>query len=376
MKRLRMSVKSDSKCAIVIKNNGLKDIAKELHRVIDTKLKRRYYVITDRNVKNAGYADVLIKSLKKQSISTELITLNPGEKTKSFDVYRKTTEKILSKGFSRNDILIALGGGVIGDLTGFIASSLLRGVNYIQVPTTLLSMVDSSVGGKTAINSAVGKNLIGSFKQPSLVLIDPLILNTLPSREIRAGYVEMYKMALGLNKHFFLWLEKNGRAVCKLDNSILEKAIYNACNTKRKIVLKDEKETKEHRALLNLGHTFGHVYENISKYDVKVINHGESVGIGIVNSLVLSEKLGVLKSIDLLGRVQNHFDSIGIKYNTAGFCLDKKIKKSDIISIIKKDKKAEIDSIKFVVVTDIGKSKTINIDLSKENIKLINSIFG
>ena len=228
----------------------------------------------------------LKKSLKPKNIFTFFIIAN--EKNKSQSTINNILEILLKKNFSRNDCLIALGGGITGDVAGFAASIFKRGLKFINIPTTLLSQVDSSIGGKTGINSKYGKNLIGSFYQPKLVLSDINFLNTLPKREIVCGYAEILKHSLILNKKFFYFLDKNVKNILELKSPSIEKAIFESCKIKKSIVEKDEKESNL-RKILNFGHTFAHGYEAALGY-TKKLNHGEAVLLGISSALKFSFK--------------------------------------------------------------------------------------
>ena len=266
------------------------------------------YIVTDSNV-STHYANRLISSLNNAGIENDIIIHEPGEKTKSFKVFEGLLNTIIEKGVERSNTLIALGGGVVGDITGFAASTILRGINYVQIPTTLLAQVDSSVGGKTAINSSSGKNLIGSFYQPKLVLADLRTLETVPERELLAGYAETVKYGLIGDSVFFSWLEKNGENLLKGEQSYLIHAIATSCKMKSEIVAQDEKEKGE-RALLNLGHTFAHALESEVGFDNHIL-HGEAVAIGICLAFNLSTNLGLCPISDT-ERVQKHFRSIGL----------------------------------------------------------------
>ncbi len=209
------------------------------------------------------------------------IKLNTNEKIKNFGTVSKLINKLLKKKFHRNDCLIALGGGVLGDIVGLAANLVKRGIKFINVPTTLLSQVDSSIGGKTGVNSVYGKNLIGTFYQPEMVISDTTVLNSLPKKEMICGYAEILKHALILDKKFFFWLQKNGEKIINLSNNlIVQKAIHKSCKIKAEIVEKDETE-KDLRMTLNFGHTFGHAFEATTNFSNK-INHGESVLLGML----------------------------------------------------------------------------------------------
>src|ERR1700735_2640153 len=233
----------------------------------------RVFIVTDRNIE-LNHLDTVEETLAESAIAASQIILAPGEGSKSFRVFEQVCEAIIAARIERGDLVVALGGGVIGDLAGFAAAAARRGIDYVQVPTTLLAQVDSSVGGKTAIDSGHGKNLIGAFHQPILVLADTALLDTLPPREFRAGYAELVKYGLLGDAEFFAWLEANWRDVFAGGNSsgsfARERAIAVACRAKAAIVARDERETGE-RALLNLGHTFGHALEAATGFSDRLV---------------------------------------------------------------------------------------------------------
>jgi 3-dehydroquinate synthase len=260
--------------------------------------------------------------------------------------------------------LIALGGGVIGDLVGFTAAVLLRGMDFIQVPTTLLSQVDSSVGGKTGINTNYGKNLVGAFHQPQLVLADTGALASLPKRELLAGYAEVVKYGLINDFEFYEWCENNAKAIIEGDQQAQIYAVFKSCMTKARIVAADEHEYGL-RALLNLGHTFGHAFEAETGYGSKLL-HGEAVSIGCIIALQLSSKLGLCEQQETT-RVEKHFSKIGLKSTLTGL-VDKNWTVERLIAHMAKDKKADAGKITFILSRGIGKSfvaKEVAIDVVK-----------
>ena len=271
---------------------------------------RKICVVTDENVAKL-YLLPFMKMLEAQGLNAcPPIILPPGEESKSFDRFHYVIDRALGYKLDRQSALVALGGGVIGDITGFAASVLLRGVPYVQAPTTLLAQVDSSVGGKTGINTSHGKNLVGSFYQPALVLMDTDVLKTLPRREYLSGYAEVLKYALIDDPDFFQWLEKNGKAVLAGDEDALRHAVAASCRAKARIVAADEKETKDVRALLNLGHTFAHAIEALCGYDGRIL-HGEAVGVGLSLAFGLSAELG-LCSAQEAENVRRHLSDNGL----------------------------------------------------------------
>jgi 3-dehydroquinate synthase len=307
-------------------------------------------IITDETVA-PHYLEKLTASCAAADIAVAPIVLRASESTKSFEHLEETLNALLDSEVERKDIVIALGGGVVGDLAGFAASVLRRGVRVVQIPTTLLSQVDSSVGGKTGINTRHGKNLIGTFHQPAMVLIDLDTLNTLPDREMRAGYAEIVKYGLIADADFFGWLEKNGRAVLARDPRALQHAVSVSCRAKAAIVARDERETSGARALLNLGHTFGHAIEAEAGYDGRAL-HGEAVSVGIVMALTLSQSIGFSET----QRVKTHLDSAGLPTSLAD--LNVEATASDLYGHMAQDKKVEAGEITFVLSKAIGTAHT------------------
>ena len=302
----------------------------------------------------------ILKSLpKKQTI---IHMFNANELNKNQLSVNKILTILLKKNFHRNDCLISVGGGITGDLSGFASSIFKRGIKFINVPTTLLAQVDSSIGGKTGINSTHGKNSIGSFYQPSLVISDINFLKTLPKREIICGYGEILKHSLIANKKFFLFLNKNATKILNLKSPFIEKSIHQSCLIKKRIIETDEKE-KNLRKILNFGHTFAHAYEATLQYSKK-LNHGEAVILGIMNASKFSLKNNLL-SKDEFELIKNHLIQFKLPIK-----LRKKISSSmlnNIVSFMKKDKKNNTKKINLVLLKKIGKPV---INLNFENKKL------
>ena len=296
----------------------------------------------------------------------ELIRVLGGEKSKSLEKFSSLSEEIINKGVDRKSILIAFGGGVIGDLVGFIASTLLRGIDFIQIPSTLLAQVDSSIGGKTGINSFYGKNLIGSFHQPIAVLSDVSLLNTLSKRELISGYAEIVKHGLIKDKKFFEWLKRFGNQVIYGNKDLRIEAIFKACSIKREIVQEDEFERGQ-RALLNLGHTFGHAIESYLNYDGTVL-HGEAVSIGIIMAHKLSVKIGSSSKKDL-ETVLTHFIEVGLPISITDLT-DKISDTEKLWSIMQNDKKVSNGKLNFIIPEKIGLSKIRN-DISSDDVLTI-----
>ncbi|WP_413204294.1 3-dehydroquinate synthase [Rhodospirillum sp. A1_3_36] len=279
-------------------------------------LKRpRVFIVTDETV-GGLYLESLLKSLDTAGIRHDHVVLPAGEGTKSFAQLEALLETLLAARVERSTTLVALGGGVIGDLTGFAAAILLRGVDFVQIPTTLLSQVDSSVGGKTGINTRHGKNLVGAFHQPRLVLADTTVLDSLPRRQLLAGYAEVVKYGVIDDPAFFGWLEKHGPELLDGDAKARIHAISTACEAKARVVAEDERESGC-RALLNLGHTFGHAFEAETGYGASLHNgeatllHGEAVAMGMVLALDLSVMIGVCPPEDA-ARLRAHMEAVGL----------------------------------------------------------------
>jgi 3-dehydroquinate synthase len=307
-------------------------------------------IVTDETV--AGlYLDRLQKALAKGGIASRSIVLPAGEQTKSFPQLERLLSGLLDMGVERSDTVIALGGGVIGDLTGFAASILRRGVSFIQIPTTLLAQVDSSVGGKTGINVAQGKNLVGSFHQPKFVLIDIAVLESLPERQFLAGYAEIVKYGLIDDPAFFQWLEKNGTALASGDRALRREAVIHACRAKAQTVAADERESGR-RALLNLGHTFGHALEAETGYSDRLL-HGEGVAIGMVLAFALSVKLGLCPADDL-ARVRTHLNAVGLPASPRAIA--QKMTPEALLHHMAQDKKVENGRLTLILARGIGKS--------------------
>ncbi len=308
--------------------------------------------ITDKNEKVYCILDSKIKyKINLKDISNiNIISIKCGEEIKSIDQYEKLIKKLIQLDINRKSILIAIGGGTLGDLVGFVASTLLRGLEFYLIPTTLLSQVDSSIGGKNGINSSYGKNLIGTFYQPKKVLIDISILNTLPKREIKAGYSEIVKHALIKDYRFFCWLEKHVEEVLDLKTSIVEEAIYKSIMIKLYYVKKDEKEMlidSNSRAMLNFGHTIGHAIE--SCYNYTKLNHGEAISVGMITEAKISNNLGLLSN-DQLNRIILHFKNNKLKI------FDKILNEKNFTDKMVKDKKNFTNNINLALIDRIGSS--------------------
>jgi 3-dehydroquinate synthase len=312
---------------------------------------RKAAIVTDEHVAPL-YLDALAASLDAAGIVSARVVLPAGEKTKSFEHLMTVCDRVLEARIERNDCVIALGGGVIGDLSGFAAGIVRRGVRFVQVPTSLLSQVDSSVGGKTGINSRHGKNLIGVFHQPDLVLADTDVLNSLSEREFRAGYAEVAKYGLIDKPDFFAWLEANWKAVFAGGSARIE-AIAASCQAKADVVVADERENGQ-RALLNLGHTFGHALEAATAYDSSRLVHGEGVSIGMVLAHEFSARMN-LASPDDARRVERHLKDVGLPTRMAeipGGLPPAAV----LMDAIAQDKKVKGGKLTFILTRGIGQS--------------------
>lgn len=320
---------------------------------------RGFPIVTDNHLH--GHLATLQASLADAGIASEEIVLPPGEGTKSWRQLEALTNRLLDLGIERSDHIIALGGGVIGDLVGFAASILKRGCNFIQVPTTLLAQVDSSVGGKTAINSRAGKNLIGAFHQPALVLIDPQVLDTLPPRQLRAGYAEVVKYGLIDDFAFFEWCEANAAALLAGDSEAREHAIAHSVAAKARIVAEDERETTGKRALLNLGHTFGHALEAETGFSDKLL-HGEGVAAGMALAFAFSAEQGFCPRQDS-ERVASHLRAAGLPDGLAAAGIS--ASGARLVEHMLHDKKMAGGTLPFLLARGIGQTyvdKTVNLD--------------
>ena len=313
----------------------------------------RAVVITDENVAPL-YLAPLRNSLARSAIASESIVLPPGEHTKDFPHLEGLIDRLLAMKIERRTALIALGGGVIGDLVGFAAAIALRGIDFIQMPTTLLAQVDSSVGGKTAIDTRRGKNLVGAFYQPRLVIADIETLGSLPPRELRAGYAEVAKYGLINDAPFFDWLEGGaGQRMIDGDPDARRRAVLASCANKARVVAGDERETEGERALLNLGHTFGHALEAETDYGAELL-HGEAVAIGTVMAFDLSARLGLCPAADAL-RVRRHYAAVGLMTDPA-HVPGARWSCDALIAQMGSDKKVENGALTFILARGIGRA--------------------
>jgi 3-dehydroquinate synthase len=311
----------------------------------------RLAVVTDAHVA-ALHLPAFTAGLAAAGLAVDEIILPPGEATKDWATLEHLVERLLQLGVERGDAVVALGGGVIGDLTGFAASILRRGCKFVQVPTTLLAQVDSSVGGKTAINAAAGKNLVGAFHQPALVLIDPDVLQSLPLRELRAGYAEVVKYGLIGDPDFFDWCEENAGAVLGGDAAAQAYAIAASCRAKAAVVAADERETGDVRALLNLGHTFGHAFEAEAGFSDRLL-HGEGVALGMALAFDLSARRELCDVMDA-ARVRAHLAACGFELSPTRLGLA--APPAQLVHHMRQDKKMSAGTLPFILARGIGKA--------------------
>ncbi|MFT7227455.1 MAG: 3-dehydroquinate synthase [Methylophilaceae bacterium] len=326
-------------------------------------LKHKRVAIVSNTTVAPLYLERVAQPLREAGVDVVEIILPDGEQYKNSETLNTIYDALIQARCERKTTLIALGGGVIGDLTGYAAATYLRGVPFIQIPTTLLSQVDSSVGGKTGINHPQGKNMIGAFYQPQLVLIDTETLKTLPQRELSAGIAEVIKYGLIRDADFFDWLEINMKKLMVLDEATISEAVYRSCQNKAEVVAADEREAGE-RALLNLGHTFGHAIENAMGYGVWL--HGEAVAAGTLMAADLSLRMGWLKLEDVQ-RIKAIFHAAELKQQPPALGVDQYL---DLMGL---DKKVEDGQIRLVLQQAIGESvmtSEYNVDALRETLSL------
>jgi 3-dehydroquinate synthase len=350
MKPIKLTVKTKSEIyPIIIGQNIIKDLSKYFNRNSITF--NQCLLIVDNKVPNRMVFKIT-KSLKKKKIFK--FFFDASEKNKSQISINKILQILLYKNFSRQDCIISIGGGITGDVSGFAASLYKRGLQFINLPTTLLSQVDSSIGGKTGINKKEGKNLIGSFYQPKIVISDTEFLKSLPRREIICGYGEIFKHSLILNKTFYNYLNNNVSKILDLKTPFIEKAIFESCKIKKMVVEKDEKE-KGIRKILNFGHTFAHAYEATLGYSKK-LNHGEAVILGIMTALKFSLEAKLIK-IKEYQLITGHIFKMKLPSNIKNYFSSKNLNK--ILSFMVKDKKNTSNKINLILLKKIGLT-TIN----------------
>ncbi|MBR0798786.1 3-dehydroquinate synthase [Bradyrhizobium jicamae] len=318
----------------------------------------RTAIVTDRTVAK-HWLEPTEASLAAAGVPTARIVVEEGEGSKSYAGLSQVSEALIAARIERNDLVIALGGGVVGDLAGFAAAILRRGVDFVQVPTSLLAQVDSSVGGKTGINSPQGKNLIGSFHQPVLVIADTSVLDTLSPRQFRAGYAEVAKYGILGDEAFFAWLETN-HADIFAGGAAREHAIATSCRAKAGVVSRDERETGE-RALLNLGHTFGHALEAATGFSDRLF-HGEGVSVGMVLAAQLSAGLGMISPNDA-ARIERHLAAVGLPtrlQDIAGFAQEGLADADALLALMAQDKKVKRGKLTFILLEAVGRAVISN----------------
>ncbi len=367
MKKMQVNVKLGSNSYPIILGPGLLNTSKILFKKYIPKCKK-ILIVTDKGTPDK-YRKTLLSNLKNFKVTT--IVFRSGEETKNLKNIDKLLAILFKQKLSRDDCIIALGGGVVGDLSGFAASIFKRGIHFIQIPTTLLAQVDSSIGGKTGVNAREGKNMIGSFYQPRFVLIDPDTLNSLSVRDLFSGFAEVLKYGLIMNKNFFEWLEKNAyEMLFTRDIKLLTYAIKESCKCKALVVEKDEKE-KNLRAILNFGHTFAHAFESAQNYS-KDLTHGEAVLIGMFIASHLSKKLGLLKEKELT-RIVDLYNELNLHSELDYFFTEKDIPK--LLGFMRQDKKIVGGKIKLVLLARIGKAMLKQSDLNTHVKKILQDHF-
>lgn len=345
MKKLKINL-ADRSYEILIKRNLLSKIGEFISERFNPS---RVVVITHPSVKQL-FGEKVASGLADTGYSPDFIEVSEGESSKSLQQAGSVYDRLLEMNYDRKSALIALGGGVVGDLTGFVAATYQRGISYVQIPTTLLSQVDSSVGGKTAVNHTRGKNMIGVFYQPKLVVIDLDTLRTLPPKEFRAGLAEVVKYGIIADPKLFYFLEENAKEILSLNSDCLERIIETSCAIKAGVVEKDERENR-HRMILNFGHTFGHAIETMTNYTEYL--HGEAVAIGMSQATWLSVEMGRC-SKDVLQRIVDLLKKLGLPTQLPN------LKSKDIIESIYHDKKTVQNKLRFVLVNDIGSVEIVD----------------
>jgi 3-dehydroquinate synthase len=319
-------------------------------RIAALKPGARLAIVTDDNIARL-HLESIERQLSAAGMATSRIVVPPGEGSKSFASFERVCDALIEARIERNDLIIALGGGVVGDLAGYAAASVRRGLDFVQVPTSLLAQVDSSVGGKTGINSRHGKNLVGAFHQPILVIADTALLDTLPRRDFRAGYAELAKFGLLGDAGFFAWLEANWQDLFD-GGPAREHAIAVACRGKAGVVARDERETGE-RALLNLGHTFGHAFEAAAGFSTKLL-HGEAVSLGIACAFEFSARLGLLPPADA-ERAVRHLAAVGLPTHIKDVPAVE-TNADALMALIAQDKKVRRGKLTFILLRGIGQA--------------------
>lgn len=355
---LNLKKETDNSYDILIDENLLSKIPKDLKK---NKIGNKYLIITDTNIKPL-FGDKLLFLMKKEGLDTSLISFKAGEQSKNLSVFEELIKKTHNLNLDRSSAILALGGGVVGDIAGFVASTYMRGINYVQIPTSLLAMVDSSIGGKVAADLPTGKNIVGNFHQPKKVYIDVSLLNNLPKKELVNGLSEIIKHALIKDKDLFNFIEKNMDKIIGKDKQTLINLIKRNCEIKARIVEQDEKE-KGPRKLVNYGHTVGHALETLTNY--KKYSHGEAIAMGMAVAGRVANKIGLLSKEELTEQ-NNLLKKAGLETKIPN------IDSSKLINELKKDKKVVGGKLEFVLLEQIGKAKygiTPSNDIIKESIE-------
>jgi len=354
MPELRVDTRVESKTYPILIKNGLKE---EIGFLLTNRYQGdKILLVTDDNLQPL-YCQEIEEILNQAGYNTTVYTVPHGEEAKSIEYLKRGYDLLVEKGFNRDNLVIALGGGVVGDLAGLLAATFMRGISLVQIPTTLLAQVDSSVGGKTAINHPRGKNLIGSFFQPDLVLIDPKFLQTLPERELKTGMAEVIKYGLIADQGFFSYLLDHSEQIYNLEKDCLLHIIYRSCCIKAEIVSEDEKETGV-RAILNFGHTIGHAIESVTSY--RKYNHGEAVAIGMIGAGRISSELGFLSREELV-----NIEQIIKLYRLPYSCHEDM---DEVFKTLFLDKKVKENKLCWILLARIGQA-IIKSDLDEHLIK-------
>ena len=359
MKKIKITINTKTKKYSIFIGSGILKNSANILKINKIKIKK-CLIVVDREVPKKNLS-ILKKQIKSKNVV--IYYFNSNEKNKNFKSINIILSKLFKHNFNRDDCIISLGGGITGDVVGFAASIFKRGLKFINVPTTLLAQVDASIGGKTGINNIYGKNLIGSFYHPDLVISDVNILKSLPKREIICGYGEILKHSIISKRKLFNFLDKNKFKILNLESPFIEKVIYDSCKIKKNIVQLDEKE-KNIRKILNLGHTFAHAYEATLSYSKK-LNHGEAVILGIVSSAKFSFKNNILNKKDY-EQIIKHINNLKIPVNLNFYFKKKDIKL--IIKYMKSDKKNNSSKINLILIKKIGKV-ILNLKYSQSKIK-------
>ena len=359
MKTNKIKIKTSTKnYSIVIGRN----LISKIDKILEANSLRfdKCLIVADKNIPH-NFKKLLYKKLRRNKLFK--IEMTASEKNKNYRTIEKIHTILFENRFNREDCVISFGGGIIGDIVGFASSTFKRGIKFVNIPSTLLSQVDSSIGGKTGVNNKFGKNLIGSFYQPDLVVSDMNILASLPEREIICGYAEILKSSIINNLNDFLYLDKNLKKILKLKSPFIERSIIKSCNLKKNVVEKDERE-RNYRKVLNLGHTFAHSYESTLGFSKK-LNHGEAVILGIKNAVEFSFKKKFL-SKQKLNTILRHIDRIGMKPSINNLFKKKHVAK--IMNYMKSDKKNNSNNINLILIKDFGKIM-IDFQISPSNLK-------